>query len=95
MLKHLTKAKKNSATIQFSSFLVSLTPSFILSPENVPPRATVLRYSVAVQCAGSIEQNHTHTRCPMLSTMYKTQTSTRRDLLQMSRFLPAEVELLR
>ena len=49
----------------------------------------------SVQCAGSIEQNHTHTRCPMLSTMYKTQTSTRRDLLQMSRFIPTEVELLR
>ena len=53
-------------------------------------------YSVAVQCAGSIEQNHTHTRCSMLSTMYKTQTSTRRDLLEMSRFIPTtDVELLR
>ena len=66
---------------------------FILSPENVEPRAIVFRYSVAVQSAGSIEQNHT--RCPMLSTMYKTQTSQRRDLLQMSHFIPAEVELLR
>ena len=64
---------------------------FILSPENVEPRAIVLCYSVAVQCAGSIEQNHTHIRCTMLSTMYKTQTSTRRHLLQMSRFPPAEV----
>ena len=68
---------------------------FISPVENAQRRATVLHYSVAVQCAGSIEQNHTHTQCPMLSTMYKTQTSTRRDLLQMSCFLPAEVELFR
>ena len=61
-----------------------------LSAEDVQPKAYFIRYSVAVQCAGSIEQSHRH--CPMLSTMYKTQTSTRRDLLQMSHFTSAEVD---
>ena len=75
-----------------SKFIIFFSTLF---PENVDPTTYVLCYSVAVRCAGSIEQNHTHPRCPMLSTMYKTQTSTRRDLLQMSHFLPAEVELLR
>ena len=87
--------RQYSATMQFSFYTCFFNLLFQFNLQNMLSQER-LYFVILLLCSVLVLSNKTtHTQCSMLSPMYKTQTSTRRDLLQMSRFIPAEVELLR